>query len=239
MAGSDVPVLAGVGVSAPSEVTVVCEDVPSDSEWDFLEPQSFSFSKKRNFACVAGQDAMNYEGTPVKAPLCPKRRMITPLPQQSCFASMEEESRWSAQERTAAARMEQYVNNSDVLKLEIAEEDENSLGPECSHVDVKHIVRNATREGRNIFESFSVREKGEHLVASKWRWDDSQKQRRPQKEIDWKESQSPEVDRRVRNDSFQSDPAFMFFISLFSHFFHFLLLQKKIRFFFFFDILFL
>ena len=42
-----------------------------------------------------------------------------------------------------------------------------------------------------------MREKGEHLVASKWRWDDSQKQMRPQKEVDWKEIQSPEVgDRR-------------------------------------------
>ena len=26
--------------------------VPSDSDWDFVEPQSFSLSKKRNFACV-------------------------------------------------------------------------------------------------------------------------------------------------------------------------------------------
>ena len=25
-----------LGVSAPSVVTVVCEDVPSDSEWDFV-----------------------------------------------------------------------------------------------------------------------------------------------------------------------------------------------------------
>ena len=47
-----------------------------------------------------------------------------------------------------------------------------------------------------FFEVFSVREKGEHPVASKWRWDEGQKQRRPQKEIDWK-GQSPEVgDRR-------------------------------------------
>ena len=43
------------------------------------------------------------------------------------------------------------MNNSGVLKLEIAEVEENSLGPEYSDVDVKHILRNATREGRNIF----------------------------------------------------------------------------------------
>ena len=41
VAGSDVPVLAGVGVSDPSVVTVVCEDAPSGSEWDFVEQQSF------------------------------------------------------------------------------------------------------------------------------------------------------------------------------------------------------
>ena len=29
----------------------MCEGVPSDSEWVLVEPQSFSFSKKRNFAC--------------------------------------------------------------------------------------------------------------------------------------------------------------------------------------------
>ena len=76
MAGSDVSVLAGMGVSAPSFVTVVCEDVPSDFGWDFVESQCF-LSKKRNFACVEGQEDMNYEGTPVKALPCPKRRMIT------------------------------------------------------------------------------------------------------------------------------------------------------------------
>ena len=129
VAGSDVPVLAGVGVSAPSVVTVVCEDVPSDSGWDFLWNRSLlSISKKRNFACVEGQEDMNYEGTPKKASPCPKRRMITPLPQQSSFSSMEEESRWSARERTAFARMEQYVNNSDILKLEVAKVEKRDKG---------------------------------------------------------------------------------------------------------------
>ena len=39
----------------------MCEGVPSDSERDFVEPQSFSFSRKRNLACVEGQEDMNYE----------------------------------------------------------------------------------------------------------------------------------------------------------------------------------
>ena len=52
--GSDVLVLAGVGVSALSVVIVVCEGVFSGSELSSVEPQSFSLSKKRNFACVEG-----------------------------------------------------------------------------------------------------------------------------------------------------------------------------------------
>ena len=56
-----------VGETASSVVTVMCESAPSDSEWDFVELQSISFSKKRNFACVENQEDMKYEGTPVKA----------------------------------------------------------------------------------------------------------------------------------------------------------------------------
>ena len=37
--------------------------------------------------------------------------------------------------------MEQYLNNIDVLKLEIAEVEKNSLAPECSDVDVKHVFK--------------------------------------------------------------------------------------------------
>ena len=70
VAVSGVPEVPDVGETAPSLVTVMCEGVPSDSEWDFVEPQSFSFSKKGNFACVENQEDMNYEGTPVKAPPC-------------------------------------------------------------------------------------------------------------------------------------------------------------------------
>ena len=170
-------VVTDVGEPAPSVVTVMCEGVPSDSEWDFVEPQSFSFSKKRNFASVENPEETNYEGTLVKAP-----------PLQGSFSSEEEGSLWSAQERTAIARMEHNVNNNDCIKLEIDEVEDCSLGPEYSDVDVKHTLRNAPRECRNIFEAFSVKEKGEHLVASKWRWDDCQRQRKPQEEKAWKES---------------------------------------------------
>ena len=76
--------------------------------------------------------------------------------------------------------------------------EEYSLGPEYSDVDVMHILRNAAREGRKIFEIFGVKEKGEQLVASKWRWDDCQTQRKPQEEKAWKESQGlEEEDKRM------------------------------------------
>ena len=40
---SGVPVVLDVGEATPSVVTVLCGGVPSDSDWDFVEPQSFSF----------------------------------------------------------------------------------------------------------------------------------------------------------------------------------------------------
>ena len=46
VAVSGVPVVSDVGETAPSVVTVMCGGVLSDSEWDFVEPQSCSFSKK-------------------------------------------------------------------------------------------------------------------------------------------------------------------------------------------------
>ena len=127
------------------------------------------------------QEDMSYKKTLVKAPPFPERRMRTPLPQQSSFSAMEEGSPWSAQERTAIAKMKHYVNNSDCIKLEIGEVEECSFGPEYSDVYVKHMLRNATR-GRKHFEVFSVKEEGEHQVASKWRWDDCQRQRKSQDE---------------------------------------------------------
>ena len=96
---------------------------------------------------------VNYERTVAKAPPCPERRMRTTLPQQSSSLTREEESQWSAQERTAMARMEQSVNNSECKKLDIEEVEECSLEPEYADIDVKQILRKATREGRNILLS--------------------------------------------------------------------------------------
>ena len=126
--------------TALSVVTVMCAGARSDSEWDFVEPQSFSFSKKRNFACVENQEDMNCEGALVKAPPCPTRRMRTPLPQHSSYYTSGlrkplERSEKNGYCKDGAVREQQ----SGCFKLEIDEVDDCSLDPESSEVDVKHI----------------------------------------------------------------------------------------------------
>ena len=67
----------------------------------------------------------------------------------------EGEHRWSARDRTVIARMEQYLNENDNMRVEI-EELEFLLGPEDSEVDLRQILRNARRKkGGRIFEIFS------------------------------------------------------------------------------------
>ena len=48
-------VVTDVRVSPSSAVAEICEDVSSDSDWEFVEPQSFSCSKKRSFASAENQ----------------------------------------------------------------------------------------------------------------------------------------------------------------------------------------
>ena len=67
------------------------------------------------------------------------------------------------------------MNNSECFQLDI-EVEECSLGPEYADVDMKKILSKASREGRKFFKVLKVKEEGEHPVASKWRWDDWQRQ---------------------------------------------------------------
>ena len=94
---------------------------------------------------------MSHEGTPVKAPPCSERRMRTPLPQQSSSSTTEEESPWSAGERTAIARMEQCVNNSECIQRDIEDVEECSLGPECADIDVKKIFKKCDKRRQEQF----------------------------------------------------------------------------------------
>ena len=62
------PVVTDVPVSPSLVMTESCDDVSVESDWEFVEPQSFSFSKKRSIVCAENEGEMSYEGTPVKAP---------------------------------------------------------------------------------------------------------------------------------------------------------------------------
>ena len=60
---SGVPVVTGAP-DAPSSLDVTSEALVSDSDWEIVEPQSFSFSRKRRAVCVESQENMSCEGTP-------------------------------------------------------------------------------------------------------------------------------------------------------------------------------
>ena len=77
-------------VSLSSVVTECFEDVSLDSDWEFVEPQSSSFSKKRSIVWEENHEEMSYEGMPVKAPPKTRRRMMPPTPPQSSHSSTEE-----------------------------------------------------------------------------------------------------------------------------------------------------
>ena len=68
MGGSVVPVMMDVLVSPSSVVTEFCDCSSLGSDWETVEPQSLSFSKKCLFVGTDFKEEMRYEGSPVKAP---------------------------------------------------------------------------------------------------------------------------------------------------------------------------
>ena len=113
----EVPDVTDVLVFPFSVVTELCDGFSLRSDWEFVEPQSSSFSKKRSFVWTVSQEDIRYESSPVKAHLPSRRRMMPLTSQQSSYSSMEER-RWqtemedqvcNARDRAAVARMEQYL----------------------------------------------------------------------------------------------------------------------------------
>ena len=156
-----VPLLIDVPVSPSSVVTELCDVSPCGSDWGFVEPQSFSFSKKRAHRVTGTQEEMWYESSPVKAPPLSRRRMTPPTPVQNLCPSFvrdhgrcEEEGRgWNARERTIIARIKPYLERSFSVKVQV-EALEASLGPEDADVDLRRILKEARDErGRHIFET--------------------------------------------------------------------------------------
>ena len=112
-----VPDVTDVLVSPSSVVIEMCDVSSMCSDREFVEPQSFSFSKKRAHCCTDTQEEMRYEGLPVKAHPLSRRRMTPPTPVQNSNTSFEreqgsyeEEGRgWNARERTIIARTKQFL----------------------------------------------------------------------------------------------------------------------------------
>ena len=65
-----------------------CVVFPPVADWEFVEPQSLSFSKKRAHGCTDTQEEMRYEGSPVITPPFSRRRMTPPTPLQNSYISI-------------------------------------------------------------------------------------------------------------------------------------------------------
>ena len=139
----EVPVVLDVPVSPSSVVTEFCDVFSCCPNWEFVEPKSFSFSKKRAHSCTVTQEEMRSQGSQVKAPPV-SRRIRPPTPLQNSNSSFGEEQgrfevgeqKWSARERMIIARTKQYLEESRSLKVEV-EELESMLGPDDSDVDFR------------------------------------------------------------------------------------------------------
>ena len=107
------------------------------------------------------------KGSPVKAPPKTKRMMMPPKPQQISSSSTDEsqwQADWRTRERRVTAAMENYVDRSDDMKVEI-EALELLMGQEEAEVYLMYILAHARRRGSRIFEIFRTKEKTDHLVA--------------------------------------------------------------------------
>ena len=81
----------------------------------------------------------------------------------SCELEYEGEHRWTARDRMVTARMEEYLNENDNMRVDI-EELEFLLDPEDSEVDLRQILGFAWWSGGGrIFEIFSS--KGQSVPA--------------------------------------------------------------------------
>ena len=104
------PDVTDVPDSPSSVVTEFCGGFSCCLDWEFVEPQSFSFSQ----SCTVTQEEMWFEGPQVKAPPQSRRRMMPPTPLQNSYSSFEEEQghfevedqMWSARDRTIIAKDE-------------------------------------------------------------------------------------------------------------------------------------
>ena len=108
--------VTAVPVSPSSVVSELCDGFSCGSDLDFVEPQSFSFFKKRLHSWTVAQKEMWSEEPQVKAPSISRRRMMPPTPLQNSYASLVEEQgnfevegQWSARDRVVIAKTKQHL----------------------------------------------------------------------------------------------------------------------------------
>ena len=96
----------------------------------------------------------------------------------ACEKEYEGEHRWTARDRTVITKMEQYLKESDNMKVEV-EDLELLLGPEDSEVDIRYILMNARRKkGRRISQIFSSKGPSDFLVVNSLRWEKEDRKKR-------------------------------------------------------------
>ena len=107
-----------------SVVTEFCDGFSCCSDWEYVEPQSFSFSTKRAHSRTVTQEGVRFESSQVKALQLSRRRTMPPTPLQNSYSSFEEEQGhfevedqiWSARDKTVIARTKQYLEESYSMK---------------------------------------------------------------------------------------------------------------------------
>ena len=133
---------------------------------NWLSRRPVLFPEKREAFFVESQEDMNFDGTPLKAPSASRRRIMPPTPQQSpqptlegtplrmevedqefgaCEKEYEVEHRWTARDREVIAKVEQYLCESDNMKVEVVEL-ELLFGPEDSEVELWYILDECEEE---------------------------------------------------------------------------------------------
>ena len=90
---------------------------PSALIENFVEPQFFSFFKKRALSQTRTQDEKRYEGSQVKAPPIARRRMTPPAPTQNSYTSFGREQRKlrRGRQRMECERKNNYRKNETVF----------------------------------------------------------------------------------------------------------------------------
>ena len=128
-----VPDVIDVLVSLSSVVTEFCGGFSCCSDWDFVEPQSFSFSKKRAHSCTVMPEEMWFEEPQVKVPPMSRRRMRPSTPLQNSHSSFEEEQ--------VNFEVEDQQNSTST-----SEELEPLLGPDDTEVNFRRVLEEARDE---------------------------------------------------------------------------------------------